>query len=76
MLAPYFSGLLASQSDLGHPAGAVLATRCLRDTIVSDSIVSDFIVSDFPPESGLWRWPQLLQATCSGCAGVFTDIVD
>jgi len=32
MLAPYFSGLLALQSDFGHPAGAVLG----------DAIVSDF----------------------------------
>jgi hypothetical protein len=26
MLAPYLSGLLCMQSDLGHPAGVVLAT--------------------------------------------------
>jgi len=31
MLAPYLSGLLVSQSDFGHPAGAVLATRSFRN---------------------------------------------
>jgi hypothetical protein len=27
MVAPYFSGLLMVQSDLGHPAGDVLLTK-------------------------------------------------
>jgi hypothetical protein len=58
MVAPYFSGLLAWQSDFGHPVGAVLAT---------------IVLDDFP-KSGLWRDSQTPHATCGFCVRVFTGI--
>jgi hypothetical protein len=48
MVAPHLLGLLVLQSDLGHPAGAVLPTKSLWT----------------PPTSGLWRESQTLHAAC------------
>jgi hypothetical protein len=48
MVAPHLLGLLVLQSDLGHPAGAVLPTKSLWT----------------PPKSGLWRESQTLHAAC------------
>jgi hypothetical protein len=50
MLAPHLSTFLPWQSDLGHPAGDVLAT----------------IVSEFSPKSGLWRGSLHVQLACGG----------